>query len=183
MLLLVISAVVLLSRWLVDSVESRMAGEERKVSHTPDYYLENFAFTAMDTTGAPEYRLIADLMQHFPDDDTVALTSPQMTFYRDAERPWHAQAETATVFDDGERIHLFGTVTMRQEVSPPELPVVVTTRDVRMRPREQYAETDAPVNIVRGPDTIDAVGARVFLDEGIVELLSSARGRYAMPRP
>ena len=72
---------------------------------------------------------------------------------------------------------------MRQEVAAPELPVVVTTRDVRLRPKEQYAETDAPVNIARGPDTIDAIGARVFLDQGIVELLSSARGRYAMPRP
>ena len=63
-----------------------------------------------------------------------------------------------------------------------KLPVTVTTRDVLVHRADRYAETAAPVRAVTPDGEFRAVGARAWLDQERLELLSEVRGSYEPPK-
>ena len=58
---------------------------------------------------------------------------------------------------------------------------MLTTRDVQIRLADRYLETAAPVKAVMPGGELRAVGARVWLDQERLELLSEVRGFYEPP--
>ena len=66
--------------------------------------------------------------------------------------------------------------------SPDTEPMRLLTQRLRIRPEEDYAETDDPVTITRGPDRVDAVGMQAWMRKPVrIKLLAEARGHY-VPR-
>ncbi len=53
---------------LSDRVE-RPAADPR-LAHEPDYFVEGFAVTRLNATGEPVFRMSAERLVHFPDDDS-----------------------------------------------------------------------------------------------------------------
>lgn len=183
LLLLFVISITWLSVWLLDTVSPLPRLEKKALRHDPDYFLEDFTATVMDSTGKPRYLLQATNMKHYPDDNSMALVKPRFRLYRDNLAPWRAKSDKGLIYETTRVIHLNGNVIMERDATQSEAPVKLVTRDLLIRTKEGYAETHALVKITSEQSKVTAVGMRLYLADGRLELLSNVQGSYVTPRP
>ncbi len=148
-------------------------------SQTADYYLEGFTALRLSPQGTPSQKLSALKLAHYPADDSTALTKPRLTLYDEQRPPWRVKAESGWVSGDGEVILLQGEVRIDRTASPETWPVHITTRDLRIQPADNYAETDADVVVRSNRNRLSATGMQGWFQPPIrIKLLAKARGRY-----
>lgn len=162
---------------------ARQSMQEEPTGATPehrvDYYLEGVDSTLMDLSGRPGKRLVAERMTHFMDDDSTELKLPRLTLYDLDRPPWRVDSETGWLSGDGEVLLLQGAVKIVRSEAPGVRPMHITTRDLRVQPRDNYVETDAEVHARSNRDRIDAKGMQIWLQQPIrIKLLANVRGRY-----
>ena len=173
----ILTAMVTGSSWLAYKADSDI--QYRPDGHSPDYYLETFTALTHGKDGRPDKRLTADLMLHFPDDDTTELKQPRMTLYAGESPPWMVRAEEGWVSGDGEQILLRGRVYIDREGAEGVDPAHIVTRDLSIRPQEDYAETGEDTFLQSGSSWIESTGMQVwFTQPARVKLLADVRGRY-----
>lgn len=175
-LLLLLAAVG--SGWLLQRLQEAERRGARQQGHDPDYFMEHFTQTTMNEQGQMHHRLNAELMLHFPDDDSTELVRPKLEVYNEAPAPWHVTAEKGWVSANKDVVLLTGEVQIWREGEDGQREVEVITRDLRVLPHERYAETDQAATI-RAPGTVyHAVGMRANFNEDRLELLNRVRGRH-----
>ena len=164
---LLIGAILLLlvlsTGWLNRTTQKKIAYQPP--AHSPDYYLSHFTATTMDKNGRPDKRLAADKMVHFPDDEQ--------------RPPWQVRSETGWVSGDKELVLLQGEVHIDRPAAPGVRPFNVVTRDLRVQPSNNYAETDADSLTRSRADWVESTGMQIWFARPIrVKLLANVRGRY-----
>jgi len=148
-------------------------------AHTPDYWGEGIRALTLDAHGRPHQRLQATASRHFPDDGSTELERPRLLIYRPERPPWHIQAERGWVSQDGGLMLLRGQVRIDRAAAPGVRPVHLVTHDLSVRPRDEYAETDAPVRIESRADWITATGLKAWFHPAVrIKLLARVRGHY-----
>lgn len=177
-LLAVVLALAGFSIWMLSVVNVPRPGAPPGPRHIPDYYLDHFTATAMGQDGKPVYRLTADHLDHYPDDDLKVITRLHLEWYRRGLPDWTVDAERGRILDHNRLVLLKGRVVMIRAATAEAAPIRLQTRDLTIHPGEKYGETDAAVTIDSGPNRIQATGMHVYLDEGRVELLANVRGHY-----
>jgi len=146
---------------------------------TPDYYVEGFTDTQMDGLGRPSQRLAAERMTHYPESDTTELTQPRIRIYDGERPPWRVRARSGWISGDGQVVLLRGTVHIDRSASPSIRPVHIITRDLRVQPKENYAETDEPIKFTSNNDRVDAKGMQAWFNPPVrIKLLANVRGHY-----
>ncbi|MCB1787821.1 MAG: LPS export ABC transporter periplasmic protein LptC [Chromatiaceae bacterium] len=179
-MLLVLGA--LFSWWLVDRVEESTAPGDAGPSQGPreiDYYVTGLDATRMTAAGVPAHRLRTPQLRHYTDDDTTELEKPRLTVYQDERPPWEVASERAWMSGDGSLLLLHGDVLIERAGDAQNAPLRMTTRDLRVQPREDYAETDEKVRVVSDAHSVDAVGMQAWLrPPSRVKLLSEVKGLY-----
>ncbi|CAK0765473.1 Lipopolysaccharide export system protein LptC [Gammaproteobacteria bacterium] len=165
------------SFWLSEVTAPSLEKIERSVRHEQDYFATKLVAKILDNAGPLRYRLEADFVQHFPDDDSTDLTNPYFVLFREGVPSWMASAKKGQVSAKGETVWLRDQVQIRR---PPDmLPWAMDTSELRLHPKEQFAETDRALEIRSQRQTVNAVGMKAFFSEKRVELLSQVRGRHA----
>lgn len=139
----------------------------------------------MDQEGLPLYQLAGTHMAHYPDNDTIEITAPDAVFYQQATARWEVVAERGLTNSQGDEIDLLGEVIIHQLGADSKTSnMKILTRNVRVEPRAKYAETHQPVTLLNSFGKTHSIGARVYLKEGRIELLSRVRGNYDLaPEP
>lgn len=136
----------------------------------------------MDSKGQLRYRLAGIDMVHYPDNDLLEITAPHIIFYRWTTPRWDVVAERARTNSTGDEIYLLGEVVIYQLGEDPEITMMkILTENVRVEPETKFAETSQPVTLFNRYGETYAVGARAYLQEGRIELLSQVRGDYEPP--
>jgi lipopolysaccharide export system protein LptC len=171
-----------LTLWLRDAAERPSESAASARLHLPDYSMEGFELTVMDLNGNPDYRLQATGMRHYQDDGSTEMDAPQLVTFRYGEPPWRATAERGWASARAELVRLMGQVTVHRPAGPSGGEVHIETSELTVRPSEDYAETEQQVAGTMGDHQVQAVGMRLFLAEGRVQLLSGVRGRYVPAR-
>lgn len=179
---IVIAAVLLAlaggSLWLAQDTKIKEP-EYRAVEHTPDYYLEGVDAIQMNPDGSPSQRLLADRMTHYPDDDSTEVNIPNLTIYDKTKPPWRIRSKTGWLSGDGEVLLLQGEVKIDRSAARGVRPIHITTRDLRVQPRDNYLETDAPVESRSEKNRINAIGMQAWFHNPIrIKLLANIRGHY-----
>jgi len=166
------------SRWLLQVTEDSDS-EKVKTGHTPDYYVDDFSLSTMNLEGKLEQTLSAEHMQHYPDDDSTELTRPHLVIYEADSPPWKIHSETGWLSGDGSLVLLNGEVKINRAGGPGVRPLQITTRNVRARPKENYAETDEKARVRSLNDVQTSVGMQAWLKKPVrIKFLSKVRGRY-----
>lgn len=178
LVLLVVLAIALVSRWLLRTVEEPTGRTPPEERHDPDYFLENFKLTIYQPNGVPAYRLNGQHLNHFPDDDTMVLTKLRLEYLAEKDQSWVTTANAGTAYQNIEVIHLDGDVQIHHQDINPEHAYTINTDTLRIELPKKYASTDAVVKIVSKTSTITAKGMTVDLAAGEMTLLSEARGHY-----
>lgn len=180
-LLLLIPAA--LSVWLFQDQPEEGRSVTPLNQNAPDSFMENFTTQSLDASGRPQYELRAARMAHFDRDQRSEFTRPHFTAYRPDGQQWTVAAETGLALDGTEQVLLNGEVVIeRFPAADTTANLQIQTRDLRVTPAEDYAETDQLTTIVQGGGastaTLRTQGLQVHFRQGVLELLSQVRGTY-----
>jgi lipopolysaccharide export system protein LptC len=183
LLALLLILVAALSWWRVQVPPDFREGDARPQRDTGprevDYTITGFDVTRMTEAGRPAHRLRATRLWHFTDDDTTELADPKLTVFQDQSPPWEVVAERAWVSADGSLVLLSGEVQIDRAGHEDNPPVRILTRNLRVQPREDYAETDEKVRVETDTDWLDAVGMQAWLrPPSRLKFLSQVKGYY-----
>lgn len=182
-LVVILLAVAAASWWLAPPPDVPGPAIDLPDAREVDYTIRGLDVTRMTESGAPANRLVTPLLQHYPDDDTAELVSPQVTVYQADKPPWQIASEHAWVSPDGETILLTGEVLIERDGDDDNPPVRIKTRELRVQPDKDYAETDEPVRVESGTDWIDAVGMQAWLrPPSRIKFLSQVTSLYEPTR-
>ncbi|MEX2480616.1 MAG: LPS export ABC transporter periplasmic protein LptC [Gammaproteobacteria bacterium] len=168
----------ILSFWLLQNLEQTEPVVQRAAPHEPDYYLEDMVRRTTGPTGELSHILTATRAVHYPDDDSTELASPHLEIYNGAAEPWHVIAERGWISSGNDVVLLHGEVEIWRYDADGERSYQVLTTELRVLPREQYAETDNPTIIVSPSTITHAVGMRANLGHDRLELINRVRSRY-----
>ncbi len=169
-----------LSWWLSKSINVETPPRPSKARHIPDYSMSHFTLRAMDDRGRLHYRLYAEQMSHFMDDDTSSLEQPNMTVFKPGGPSWNVYARHGWVSSGQKTIALRGDVVIWRNARQGGSGLEIQTDELHIVPDRQYAETDRPVTITQDVGVTHAVGMRVNLDQSRMELLADVRGHYVL---
>jgi lipopolysaccharide export system protein LptC len=154
--------------------------QQDAIAHSPDYIGIGYTKIEMNEQGVPRYKLYADRMTHYSDDNSTEMDKPVLTYYNPKTPPWVIRSETGLITQGYEQLFLNGKVFIRRDQAPGIQSVKVNTSNARIWPKENYAETDDWAELIMLPDKVSGTGAKLyFVDPFRLELLSNVRGRYA----
>src|SRR3569833_4637631 len=149
--------------------------------HVPDFFLGEFELTCMDRAGVLRYRLVADGMTHYGDNDTADVSAPRMTLFRPSGPPWQARYAEGWVAAAGEMVHLTGDEVVARAGKGGGPGLELRREEMRKWPEKEYAETELPVTLRDALGVTQAVGLNADLKQVVVSLQSEVRGVYAAP--
>ncbi len=144
----------------------------------PDYTLEHATLIALDESGIPEYQIATPLMEHFKEDDTTELETPEMLFFRDEAPPTEVQSDRAKMLSGGDNILLLGNVTIVRPDDDASPLYTIITRDLEVFPKQESATTEQHVLAFSERYIIQGLGGSINLLSGKVKLYRFARGVY-----
>ena len=174
-----------LSYGLLRWVESSLREPAPADSQAPVLTVEQFRAVRLNLAGVREYVLEAPRLRQLPGQGGIQIDQPVLDWYQpDGQtREWRLRADQGWIAADYQILRLDGAVVMDRTAASGKPPVTVTTRDVSVHRTDRYAETAAPVRAVTPNGEFRAVGARAWLDQERLELLSEVRGFYVPPNP
>jgi len=166
------------SYWWLQRIAEPEPGAGVDERGLPDYWMDGVRRTTLDDTGAVASVLTADRLEHFPADDSSELVHPRLALYNGAVEPWIVIAEHAYASGAGDVVELNGAVDIYRRDASGAKRIEVVTSDLRILPKEQYAETERPATIT-APDTVTTgIGMRVNFSVDRLELLNNVRTRH-----
>lgn len=151
----------------------------------PDFYMENASITQFDDEGNKQHIIKAQRFTHFPSGVTDLIAPDMIFFEQDKQRFVSAQnGKILPVSQENpdEQFLLWGQVQILTNLSEGD-PMQVDTEKLTVISAQQFAYTEEPVTIQSTMGTSNAVGMRVFLDQGKVVLGSANNRVYTTIKP
>lgn len=176
----VLGILAILTGWLASFLAPREADTEATgLAGRIDYYSKSVTRTVLDESGQPEQKLEASALYHYPEDDRTELKAPVMTLYRGQVTPWVIRAESAVMPAGGAVIYLNGAVRISRASDARGRKLDILTRNVRLKPGEDFAETSEYIELLSPPDQLSGKGAEVHFGDNVkIRLLSEVRRRH-----
>lgn len=179
-------AVVLLSLgsfWMLQRLELEERNAAARRQHEPDYYIDDMVRRTLGGEGQLANVLYAKRLEHFPDDDSTELASPHLEIYNGTLEPWHVVAERGWVSSGNEVVLLHGPVEIWRLDKAGKRVYQVLTSELRVLPKEQYAESDQPTTIIAPATVSHSIGMRANFAHERLELLNQVRARHEVVKP
>lgn len=180
--LVIAGLLAVLSFWLARLAQTPINLDMGGFGHEPDYIVEDFQATAFDTQGMPRYRLAAERLTHYMDDDTTALDRPRFVREIPGQPTWRATATRGVVSSNGENVHLLDDVRVERKVDVQTMPLVLTTDYLWVIPEADILRTDKPITLHQGASRVTAGGMNVDGKQRTLELAGRVRGIYESRR-
>lgn len=176
--LIVVLVIATLTYQLSTSVDETTETADPNLRHDPDYFISEFKATMYDPAGKANYRLTAEHLEHFPDDDTVEAEKLKLEYIDPSQQLWQVTAEHAVGYENTEILDMSKNVRIVLEATNPDKNLVLTTDKIRVDIPKKLATTDARVKIVGKNSNINATGMDINLENGTLTLRSQAQGQY-----
>ena len=142
----------------------------------PDSFVEGIDLAVMDENGHLKYQVRAEHMTHFPNDDILKLSRPDIDIVHTDGAVWHIKAERGETTTAGDRLWLLGEVDIRRPDTTTGSAIQVVTSDLLVKPEDELAETENAATITGDRYVINAVGLKADFRTHTLELLSRVRG-------
>lgn len=130
----------------------------RAVTHEPDYFVEDVVFTRINARGDPVFRVSADRLLHYPDDQSSVYDKPVLVSLDPGKPRIDLRADQGHSSAEGEETLLTGNVVMTRAGSAKEPAMTIRTERVTVYNETEIARTDQPVRIERGESVLTGVG-------------------------
>ena len=158
-LLLTLTGLTFWLRYVTEQPEIRHDGKHR---HDPDYIVYDATLRKIGPAGTLEYTLKAEVVHHYPDDDTTDLFKPNLVYMNSKKSPTVTMtANNAHVSDSNERIDLYGNVYIHRAATKKDAAMIATTSTLTVFPNEEKAFTKAPVLVTQGGSWAKGIGLQM----------------------
>ena len=107
---LLLGCLAALTYWLDAQVQPSPAHRDGSSRHDPDLFLVDFRAVNFDANGKPIESLSAVRGDHYPDDDSIALTKPNFKITQPDKPAFSIDADRGTVSGDRENVFFNGNV-------------------------------------------------------------------------
>ncbi len=171
-------ALAALTFWLDRQMQTAERVNDGRTRHDPDFIVEKFHTTRIGPNGTIRYKLSADRMTHYPDDDTTELVAPTLISLGSAKSTVTVTSKNATLSKDGEDAYLKDDVRLVRSAYGNKGDLKVETSYLHVIPEKNFARTDAPVRITDAHTIITAVGLEFNSESRILRLLSNVRSSF-----
>lgn len=145
----------LLGFWLNQVAVHAPYVDDAGFSHEPDYFVEQFNAMAFDTKGKPRYRLIAEKMTHYMDDDTTVLQGPVFVSL-DPLLPAEVRSQRAQISTDGKQVYFLNKVHVVRGGLDGQIPALLDTEYLHVSPDERRMRTNRFVTLRQGASVMSA---------------------------
>jgi lipopolysaccharide export system protein LptC len=132
--------------------------DSKPVRHEQDYFVERFTLIKLNAQGQPAFQLAADLMKHFPDDDTTEFTKPRLLSLDKSKPVITVVSETGKAGPQGDITELFGSVVLTRAPTAQNKLMTLNTEYLLMDTNKETGTTDKPVKITQGASELTGVG-------------------------
>ncbi|MDR2625673.1 MAG: LPS export ABC transporter periplasmic protein LptC [Zoogloeaceae bacterium] len=176
--LLALIGIAALTFWLKESASPSQAQAEERPRHDPDAQAENFVVLRFDAEGNLRYRLVADYMAHYPDDDSNHVRMPRLNSYRPQSPEITLSGKSAIVTEQGGRVLVQEDVVLTRAAFAGNPELVARTPELVVLPNEGKAFNRHPVRITQGVSWLSGVGLQVDERQSTFVLQSNVRGEY-----
>jgi len=181
--LVLLAILAMLTFWIDYSVQAPEPKVDGSNRHDPDYVLNNFITTRSDEKGDLRYRLTAEEMRHYPDDDTTELELPHFTRFEIGKPFTQIEGKKGFVSSDAEKIEFVDDVKVVRQAYNGKGEMVVLTDRLDVFPDDVRAVTDRPVVITQEPKTvIHATGMIYDKKSQTVQLMKRVKAHYEKPK-
>jgi len=153
------------SFWLDHFIRGQGARPDGARRHDPDMIAEGTVQERFDATGRRQYVLKAKRFEHFPDDDSTLVDSPDLAHFGRRD-PLYLVAQKSNVLQGGKEVRLIGDVRGRRDASAETQAASFRTEELTVLPDEERAYTDLPIHMTRGNSVMDGVGMELDQVEG-----------------
>jgi lipopolysaccharide export system protein LptC len=165
-----------MSYWLELASRVPAGGGDGKSRHDPDYIVKNFEVRRFDPQGNLQHTVVADLMRHYPDDDSTVVLSPRITYHRDP--PTVVTAREALISSKGEHVRLVDDVRIARSGMGGKPATELTTSRLDAWPDEEIAKTNVPVTIAQGQTNVRGSGLSVDNKTSVYILEGPVKGVF-----
>lgn len=161
------------------------SGYEYDPSGFPQIYMKQVQTREFDAQGTLNFELTTPEVTLYQPDiegpsarDYTLIEAPKIIFYNTQNgTPWRLSATHGRSESNNELIRLLGDVIIQQN-SPSQGLMRVTTDELSVRTREQFAETDKAVKMRSAKGQIDALGMDADLAQSRLQLKSQVKAVY-----
>ncbi len=145
----------------------------------PDFIVERVALTQFDEAGQANYKLLAERLSYFNENDDIELARPHLVSLQPGQAQVQASSERARVTNAGETVLMQGDVLLRRDESRGHPPLSVRTEQMTVIPDTEHFSSDVPVLIEQGDSRLS--GAAMDYDNlrRVLTISGRLRGELA----
>ncbi len=150
----------------------------------PQVFMTSVDMREFDADGALHYQLKTPLIRHFQvnektsENDYTLFDLPQILFLGDGQKPaWYMTAQLGRSDNNGDLFTL-STDVLAQQTSQTQGIISISTPELRLNTREQFADTDKAVTMRSAKTQLETIGMRAYIKQDRIELLSHVTGTY-----
>ena len=166
------------SYWILEVVRSRATTATVHRTRTePDYFIENFHFIKMTTTGQNKYRIAGARLIHYPGDDSYEISLPVITNLNPDQDPMDIHARRAVIRNKADQpdneVHLYDNVIVDRPASIRSSHFQLLTDYLLIYPNQDTMQTDKSVEIRLGNTITRGTGMLANNATQQIQLLSN----------
>ncbi|MDB5814969.1 MAG: lptC [Rhodocyclales bacterium] len=167
--LLIAALLALATYWLQFVVSNERTANVGNERGDPDTIIEHFHVDKFDERGRLTMKIDADLLKHYPKDDSADLMQPRVHFVSlNRDSTW--RSDKAHITERGDHIQLIDNVHGVRAATPTSLEEILTTSEAELQTRDEIARIDKPLTFTQGMTRIDAIRGEWNNIEGLLKL-------------
>ncbi len=168
-----------LTYWLLEATQAPATRSEKPKSHSPDYFADHFSVSELDQTGTTQYRLTAEKMVHYEDDENSDLTMPAIRAFQPGKPIVTATGQRGTVNGDASIVDLYDNARILRAAGSGDPEMQADSSHFRVLVNDDVIETEKPVKLRRGLSVATANGMHYNNVTRVMQLFGSVRGAIA----
>ncbi|QGZ60510.1 LPS export ABC transporter periplasmic protein LptC [Paraburkholderia acidisoli] len=167
--------------WLLQAVQPREhEAAPRALTHTPDYFADNFSVSELDQSGATQYRLTASHMVHYEDDENSDLTNPAVRAFQPGKPIVTATGLRGTVNGDASIVNLYDNARILRAAGAGDPEMQADSEHFRVLVNDDVILTEKPVKLRRGLSVMTATNGMNYNNvTRVIQLYGNVRGAIA----
>lgn len=166
-----------LTFWLERAVNPEDPVRKAQKRHDPDSIVSQIDVRHFDAGGGLKQRLLADLITHYPDDDSTWITKPQLTYFM-GQQATRMFANTAQASHDNKQLYLHGDVRL---ITPPKQSrpeTILRTESLTVFPDDQIAQGNSRTTISQGDNIVSGDSIHYDGKTSIIILSGRVKGIF-----
>lgn len=164
--------------WLNKQVQPAASAPSANLRHDPDYIINNFTATSLDSQGKIRFTMSAQKMWHYPDDDSTHMEAPQLVSMLAGRPPLRTSALRGTISSNGDEVFLYDDVLIVRPVYGTQSELKFSTNYLHVVPDQDLADSDHLVTVTNANTSMQAVGMELNNKARTIKLLSRVKSTY-----